>query len=109
MTEILVETDDGEYVWVKVGDLAVKPTNSAGNTDSDVRKFCREHGIKPSADNVETIGREVRRTERENEHVERRWKEQGRPRLADNKGRDVEALRKAQVQRELAKRNEPKP
>ncbi len=83
-------------------------SNSAGNTNRDVRKFCRENGIKPSAANVELIGKEVRRTEQGNERHDAREKARGGARAVDNAGRDVEAARKAHVLRQLAKRNEPR-
>ena len=52
-------------------------SNSHGNTDRDVRKWLRKMGVKPSLDNVEAIGREVRRTQNEDEAVERRARESG--------------------------------
>ena len=54
-----------------------------GNTDRDVRKFLREVGMKPNAENVDRIGRELRRTSQENERVERIAREGGRGGIRD--------------------------
>lgn len=65
-------------------------SNSHGNSDKQIRKFLRENGVPPTMANVERIGREVRRTEAQNERVERIHKEleaQGKAaRLSDEKG-----------------------
>lgn len=81
-------------------------TNSYGNTNRDVRKFLREHFVKPTAGNVEKYGREIRRTETENERVISRAKEIGGPSTVDAGG-DAKARAVAYVQRQLAKRKRP--
>lgn len=82
-------------------------TNSHGNDNRGVRKFCRENGIPPTVANVERISREVRRSESENRAVERRHKEleatTGRPATYDQKG-DVKARVVNAVQREIKNR-----
>jgi len=83
-------------------------SNSLGNCNRDIRKFCRENGIKPSAANVDLIAKEVRRTSQDNERHDAREKARGGARAVDNAGRDVEAARKDYVLRQLAKRNEPR-
>lgn len=80
-------------------------SNSAGNTNRDVRKFLRDHGIKASASNVELIGREVRRTMAQNEAVDKMHKELGTG-LRDRKGRDAREVAKARVKRKLKERGE---
>ena len=82
-------------------------SNSVGNTNRDVRKFCREHGIKPNAANVDIISREVRRTENENERLSKMHQEIGSPKLVDNFGRDVAAVRREAVRRKIESRPEP--
>ena len=76
--------------------MARRDVNSVGKTGRDVRKFCREVGVKPTAANVEKMGRELRRTEAENENVGRIAKESGRGGTYDEKGK---------VTRERIKRN----
>ena len=77
-------------------------SNSAGNTNRDLRRFCREVGIKPSAGNVEKMGREVRRTMSQNEQVNRIAKEQGKG-LRGKHG-DVGPQVKERVAREMRNR-----
>lgn len=82
-------------------------SNSAGNTNRDVRRFLRSLGVRADVRNVELIGREVRRSESENERVERESREveraTGRPSTTDEKG-DVHARVKREVKRELKSR-----
>lgn len=78
-------------------------SNAAGNTNKDVRRFLREHGVKPTVGNVERIGREVRRSQSENERVERIAKESGqRSELLERsaKIRDAMQRRIAEQQRQ---------
>ena len=75
-------------------------TNSAGNTNRDVRRFLRESGVKPTIANVERIAREVRRSESENASVERIALETGRGGLRDQRGPVHPRVKKA-VKREL--------
>ena len=87
--------------------------NSVGNTNKDIRRFCRENGVPPTVANVERIQREVCRTQSENERVVRESKERGGPatQYIGRDGRpygDVLARRKAYVQRDIASRPEPK-
>lgn len=83
--------------------MGYKPSNSAGNTGRDIRRFCRENGIPPTMDNVERIGREVRRTEAENERVERIARETGRGGTYDEHG-DVHARVRGDVARDMERR-----
>ena len=77
-------------------------TNSHGNTNRDIRKFLRETGVKANVANVERIGREVRRTEAQNEQAEKFAKERG-DQLSDERG-PVEQRIRERVQRELRER-----
>lgn len=81
--------------------------NSVGNTNKDIRKFCREVGVKPTVANVEKMQREVTRTQTENERLVRHHKEmereRGLPSVVDNRG-DVAARVRARVQRDLKNR-----
>jgi hypothetical protein len=77
-------------------------SNSAGNTNRDVRKFLRDNGIPATLRNVELIGREVRRSEAENERVEREAKERGDP-TCDEHGPIGERVKRA-VRSELRSR-----
>ena len=86
-------------------------SNTHGNDNRGVRKFLRSINMKPSVENVERIGRELRRTEQENEHMDRIGKEQGRTRLEDphlpgthNDTGNVEERVREQVQREMRER-----
>lgn len=77
-------------------------SNSHGNTSRDVRRFLRSVGVKPSVDNVERIGREVRRTEAQNERQEVLGREMGLgPR---DGGGDVKSRVERQVRAEMARR-----
>lgn len=86
--------------------------SSAGNTGRDIRRFLREVGVKPSVSNVERIGREVRRTEAQNEALERTYREmaaeRGLPLTVDERG-DVKARVKRAVKRKLARGERPRP
>lgn len=81
--------------------------NSIGKTNKDVRRFIRENGGKPTAGEVEKIAREIRRTQAENEAVEKRARERerekGAPSTTDEKG-DVHARVRKIVQRDIEKR-----
>ena len=77
-------------------------SNAAGNTNRDVRKFLRSIGVKPTAENVERIGREVRRSESQNEAAERIGREVA-PGLRDERG-DVVKRVSERVRRDLDKR-----
>ena len=81
-----------------------KSSNSHGNDARGVRRFLRSIGMKPNAANTERMGKELRRTESQNETHEKIAKEIERERgvsgLHDEKG-DVIARRRAQVQRSL--------
>ncbi len=83
-------------------------SNSVVKTDRDVRKFLRENGIKPSVENVQRIGKEIRRTQGENESVDKIHKELEREGKAsplyDNRG-DARARTKRDVERELRRRS----
>ena len=79
-------------------------SNSAGNTGRDVRRFLREHGVKPTAANVDRIGREIRRSAAENERVNRAANESGRGGARDHKGPVDERVR-AKVLREIERRD----
>jgi len=79
-------------------------SNSGGNTGRDVRKFCRENGIKPSLENVHRLGKEFRRTAQDNERMDRMHKQAGTGKLRDEKG-DVHSRVKAQVEHEMRNRN----
>ena len=76
-----------------------KSSNSHGNDARGVRRFLRSIGMKPNAANTERMGKELRRTESQNEQVQREGKERGFG-LRDEKG-DVIARRRAEVQRSL--------
>lgn len=76
--------------------------NSVGKTDRDVRKFIREMGGVANKANVERIGREIRRTEQENERVEKIAKEVGFG-TQDERGPVEERVRR-KVLREQARR-----
>ena len=82
-------------------------SNSHGNTARAVRRFLREHGVKPNAANVERIGRELRRTESQNDQTQsihrEMQREYGIPSTVDAKG-DVKKRAKAAVKRELKQR-----
>ena len=80
-----------------------KPSNSAGNTSRDVRKFLRSIGVKPTADNVERVQREVCRTESQHEAVMREAKERGVHGPRDAKG-EVAPRIKERIAREQAER-----
>ena len=87
--------------------------SSVGNTNRDLRRFCRENGVPPTIANIERIGREVRRTESQNERVVRESKERGGPstQYVSRDGRvhgDVLKTRREYVQRDIAARPEPK-
>ena len=82
--------------------------NSIGNTDRDVRKFLREQGMKANAENVDRIGRELRRTQQENERHDERYKDVGLrdahlPGSPDTTG-PVDPRVRERIQRELKRR-----
>lgn len=95
----------GRIVWEEIPDLDVPPTNSGGNTDSDVRKFCRRAGVPTTKENVDRIGKELRRTRAQNEKVERLHKEmqreRGIPATVNERGEDVKAKVKAAMKKRL--------
>lgn len=76
-------------------------SNSYGNTNKQVRRFLREHGIPPTMGNVERIGKEVRRSQTENERVERIAKETGRAGTFDARGRNMHGVVKRIVRKQL--------
>lgn len=88
--------------------MGFRSTNSAGNDTRGVMRFLREVGIKPTVANVERMGRELRRSQTENEKVEARHREieatKGVPSTRDEKG-DVHARVRRQVQRDIEKRS----
>lgn len=76
-------------------------SNAAGNTNRDVRRFLRESGVKPTAANVDRIGREVRRSQTQNETVERISREIGAPSpLEQRAARAREEIRRRIEQRD---------
>lgn len=82
--------------------------NSYGNDNRGIRRFLRENGVPPTVANVERIGKELRRTESQNDKVVKIHKEMEREHgiaaTVDHKG-DVHARVKRHVQRELEKRD----
>lgn len=78
--------------------------NSVGNDTRGVRRFCREVGMKPTAANVELIQREVSRSQTENERVQIRARETGRGGTRDAQGRDVVAMHRERVKKEIERR-----
>ena len=78
-------------------------SNSYGNDSRGVRKFLRSIGVRANASNVELIGREVRRSQSENERVERESIERGTGDLRNARG-VVKPQVKADVKREMARR-----
>ena len=83
-------------------------SNSHGNTDRALRKWLRQMGLKTSVANVELIGKEVRRTESQNDQVDSIGREQARARgesgLYDKKG-DAIARRKRAMKKHLKERD----
>ena len=77
--------------------------SSIGNSDRSLRKFLRSRGVKPSVANMERIGKEVRMTQAEHERTLKQARET-KAVLRDAQGSDVHAMRRAEVQRELASR-----
>ena len=78
--------------------------NSVGNTDKDVRKFMREHGMKTNKENVDRISKELRRTEAQNEFQAKIAKEMGLG-LRDGQG-DVKKRVEAEVREQMRRRDE---
>jgi len=85
-----------------------RPSNSHGNDSRAIRKWLREMGVRANASNVELIGKEVRRTEAQNEQVDRIGREiaqaTGHSGLVDRHGRDAGKEAREKVKRQLAKR-----
>jgi hypothetical protein len=85
-----------------------KSSNSAGNTNRDIRKFLREQGVKANAANVELIGREVRRTEAQNEQMDRIGREiareTGHSGLVNRQGQDAGKAARERTKRALSAR-----
>jgi DNA-binding protein YbaB len=79
-------------------------SNSAGNTNRDLRRFLRESGYQPTAARIQQVQREVTKSQTENERTVARAKEQGGPSTVDARGRDAQAAARARVQAELARR-----
>lgn len=77
--------------------------SSIGNSDRSLRKFLRKVGVKPNVANMERIGKEVRMSHAEHEASLRAARET-KAVLRDMQGRDVHAMRRAQVERELRSR-----
>ena len=69
-------------------------SNAHGNDGRGVRKFLRESGIKPTVANVEKMSKELRRSQSENERVDRIAKERGGPSTVDARGDVHERVRK---------------
>lgn len=78
--------------------------SSVGNTNKQVRKFIRECGLKADMSTVERISKEVRRTESQNEAIQRASRETGRAGTFDLRGRDAHRMAERQVRRELRDR-----
>lgn len=76
---------------------------SIGNDDRSLRRFLRKVGVKPDVANMERIGKEVRMSQAEHEATLKAARET-KAVLRDMQGRDVHAMRRAEVQRELASR-----
>ncbi len=82
-------------------------SNSYGNGNRGIRQFLRSVGMKPNVSNVERIGRELRRSESQNDTVERISREVERERgvapTRDAKG-DVQKRIQGVVQKKIAQR-----
>lgn len=85
------------------------PSNSVGNDNRGIRKWMREMGMRPTVASVERMQREVRRTESQNEKVEKLHKEMARdkgiPSTVDHKG-DVHARVRRIVQKDIERRRD---